>query len=292
MMRTIGLLLSILFLFLSVLSCISDTEKDKISPSKMEEILYDYYLAENLSQRAIDDLPHSSEYAYRMSVLKKHGVSKAEFDSSMVYYYRHTNELQLIYKNISERVNREAVHVGLIVEHKSGINSYANNKDTAQVWKHSTAVMLSMAEPFNIYSFTLDADTSYHQGDEMILTFDTHFIYQDGSRDGVALLAVKFKNDSVAMQTIRMTSSSYFRVAIRDNEQHGIKQVKGYFLLNKDQANSAIPSTTLRLMSVYNISLLKVHHRSEPLLKETVGDTLHTDVAFKDSLRVTRGISP
>lgn len=273
-MKVLEVKYMLLIMLLAVFGCSSDAVKERISSEKMEEILYDYYLAENLSHRTAYPSEPQNEYAYRLAVLKKHGVSKAEFDSSMVFYFRNTKELQLIYQGVSDRINKEAANVGLAVNTKGNVSNYLSSKDTAQIWKLAPAFVLSNSEALNVYSFTIKADTSFHQGDEILLSFDTHFIYQDGSRDGVALLAVQLKNDSVAYQTARMSSSSYFTLSLKDSDRKGIKQIRGYFLLNKDLNDGTTSSTTMRLMSVYNISLLKIHHREEP----------KTDVLSTDSI--------
>lgn len=276
------------FLLIGFLSCTSESKRKKLSSEKMEEILYDYYLAENLANRPTHVADRKNEYAYRLAVLKKHGVSKAEFDSSMVYYYRHTDELRKIYKNLSERINKEAMDVGLATQTPNSYASYSTTGDTAQVWKDLHSIVLTTIEPYNLHSFTIEIDTTYHKGDQILLNFDTQFIFQDGMRDGVALLAVQFNNDSIASQTVRMSSSSHFSLSVTDHKQLGIKRIRGYFMLNKDLSSNASIST-LRLMNLYNIHMLRIHPKKEEPKAENMPDTLKRSNIQLDTLNDSRG---
>ena len=52
--------------------------------------------------------------------------------------------------------------------------------------------------PYNVMTFEIEADSTYHPGDRIIFSFNSDFVYKGGVKDGMALLAVQFKNDSVA----------------------------------------------------------------------------------------------
>ena len=86
--------------FLTV-SC--DDNKHIISSGEMEEILYDYHLADAMAQQAKGGYAQNA-VAYRAAVLKKYDVSQSDFDSSMVYYMRHTDQLHTMYQHISDRM--------------------------------------------------------------------------------------------------------------------------------------------------------------------------------------------
>ena len=45
--------------------------------------------------------------------------------------------------------------------------------------------MLVPSVPYNRFDFEVKADTSFRKGDTYLLSFDTNFIYQSGSKDAV-----------------------------------------------------------------------------------------------------------
>ena len=165
--------------------------------------------------------------AYREAALRKHGVTEAEFDSSLVYYYRHTERLHDIYANLSKRLNNDAIALGATANELSQFGG-TNQGDTATFWRNEQAVVLMPQAPYNSISFEVKADTAYHQGDMMILSFDNQFIIQEGVRDGLALLAVTFDNDSTATQVTHINSDMHYDMRISNDGRLGIKLVKGF----------------------------------------------------------------
>jgi len=64
-----------------------------IQPSELGDILYEYHLAEGITSLKNDT---TALYYYKNNILKKHNVTSAECDSSMVYYLRHADELKKV----------------------------------------------------------------------------------------------------------------------------------------------------------------------------------------------------
>ena len=119
--------LLIIILVVCTLSC--DNSSDKVvSKSKMEQVLYDYHLAQAL----IATLPEEERYKAEMyieSVYEKNGITHEEFDSSMVYYNRHVDELKDIYNNLHDASVPQATcsthlkYAGSVVYCKESSNS-------------------------------------------------------------------------------------------------------------------------------------------------------------------------
>ena len=79
-----------------------------------------------------------------------------------------------------------------------------------------------------------------------MLDFNSDFIYQDGMRDGVAMLSVTFNNDSIASQTIHISSAVHNTLTIYDDNRLGIKAVNGFFLhTNKEKPTEKLKTDSL-----------------------------------------------
>lgn len=273
------------FFLLAMVSCTPSVPDRYIQPDKMEDILYDYHIADAMYQSNSGEA--TTMIAYKTAVLKKNGVSEAEFDSSMVYYTRHTRLLQKIYESLSTRLSKEALALGASA---SEINQYSLNSangDTTNVWMGERSIVFSPYRPFNLSSFTLKTDTTYKAGDNLWLNFDTQFIYQDGSREAVAMLSVKFNNDSVSSQHVYVSTPNHYTLQISDDKHVGIKEIKGYFILNKGNSSDAY-STTFKLMIISNISLIRIHAPKPKRTGEAPADSTSSDTKHKgenDSLK-------
>ena len=238
-----------------VLGC-SDKDDLIISKSEMEDILYDYHLADAMAQQA-DGGYEKNAIEYRAAVLKKYNVTQEKFDTSMVYYMRRTDELHDMYQHIADRMQQEAGKLG--ADAAGGISAAG---DSANVWNGEKTMVLIPNQPYNLYSFDLKTDTTFHKGDRLILSFKSDFIFQDGMRDGIAYLAVVLKNDSVVTRNNHLSSSMQTSIQIDDNDSLGIKEIKGFFMLAKNNDMNA-SSTTLQLMSIHDIQLIRVHPKKQ-----------------------------
>ncbi|WP_255414289.1 DUF4296 domain-containing protein [Prevotella sp. oral taxon 820] len=240
-----------------VVSCKPGVPSKYIQPGKMEDILYDYHIADGMAQ--LPDADTTSLMSYRQAVFHKYDITKADFDSSMVYYMRHADLLHAIYQKLSDRMSLEAAGLGATSTNSIILTSTG---DTANVWNGDRSIVLSTIKPSNLYNFKFETDTAYHAGDRIMLNFDAQFLFQDGMRDGLGVMVVEFKNDSVATQNVHVSSSSHYSMSISDDRRLGIKQISGFFLLNGNVGVSQNQST-LKLMFIQNIQLIRMHAKRE-----------------------------
>lgn len=242
-----------------MVSCKPSVPSEYIQKGKMENILFDYHLAKVMfEQEGKND--SLTLLAYQESIFEKYDVTRADFDSSMVYYSRHMQLLHEIYEHLGDRLSKELVAQGGVA---SGMGQYGDEiagADTASIWKGDRSIALTPFPISNSYSFEAKADTSFHKGDRIILDFDAQFIYQMGLREATAVLSVTFMNDSVRTETVHVSSSSHFHLQIEDSGMLGIKNVRGYFLLSNGGNGY---SSTIRMCLCYNIKLLRMHVKRE-----------------------------
>ena len=273
-------LVAVMALLFCVSSCKPSLPSGVLSKGKMTDILYDYHLA--LAMAHMDDNGDKGQsLAYREAVLRKHDVTSAEFDSSMVYYMRHTELLEDVYKDLTDRYNNEITAMGGSAKEGGEFANLSATGDTANVWNLATSMVFMPVKPFNSTSFNIKVDSTFHKGDRLMLDFDAQFIYQDGMRNGVAMLAVQFGNDSIAQRTIMIQSTQHYSVELSDADSLGIKSVKGYFMLMNDDNGTGVSSqTTLKLMFLEHIKLIRMHP-----LKPVAAPAGSAASASSDSLR-------
>ena len=202
----VTLLLAVALMLLS--ACKPQVPSQYIQPSDMEDLLYDYYVSQGL---AVDVNPTvSGEYTRQYNVnlvLKKYNVTQADFDSSLVYYFNHIEDLYKIYENVQNRLSETALELGASSTEVMRYTTQSLTGDTAEVWQGRRHFVLLPQPPFNIFQFTQKADTSYHKGDSYLMTFDNTFLVQSGSRNATLFLSVRYDNDSIISQNISISPS-------------------------------------------------------------------------------------
>lgn len=276
-------LVAVMALLFCISSCKPSLPSGVLSKGKMTDILYDYHLA--LAMAHMDDNGDKGQsLAYREAVLRKHDVTSAEFDSSMVYYMRHTELLEDVYKDLTDRYNNEITAMGGSAKEGGEFANLSATGDTANVWNLAASMVFMPVKPFNSTSFDIKVDSTFHKGDRLMLDFDAQFIYQDGMRNGVAMLAVQFGNDSIAQRTIMIQSTQHYSVELSDADSLGIKSVKGYFMLMNDDNGTGVSSqTTLKLMFLEHIKLIRMHPQKPMAAPAGSSSSASSDSLRKDS---------
>lgn len=255
--KTLGFFMMIFMLA----SCKPQVPSEYLSPGEMEDILYDYHLAIAIAQTQNPSGNHVVEdQAYKMAVLEKYGVTEQQFEASMQYYMRHTERLHDIYSELAERLTDEAMAHGASASQISQYGSLSEKGDTTDIWAGMRAMVFSPQAPFNSTAFFLKADSSYHRGDRLELHFDAQYIVQEGNRGGMAVLMVKFLNDSIASQMQHVNSNSHYMLTLSDSKRIGIKEVRGYLLMTNDAMQ---PTKSLKLLCITNIHLVKMHVKEQ-----------------------------
>ena len=256
-------------------SCSSDSS-DILSMGEMEDILYDIYLSQNIEDGVSYDRKKYSEITNREAIYRKYDITQAEWDSSYNYYCRHADKLHTIYKNLSERIRTDVLELGGDVS----LDETTLSGDTINIWNSERNFILMQETPYNLNEFAVKADSMFKPGDVLTLQFDNQFIFQEGSRNLVAVLVVTLATDSVVTNTCHVNSDGKYTLSFNDYNRLGIKSVQGYFVLLRN--NNEQVSTTFHLASLENIRLILAHSREvleQALAPKTVEvkDSLETD---------------
>lgn len=256
-MKTLHIL-QCLVLCALVLSCKPKVPDKYLQPGEFEDILYDYHLADAMADN--DGSSSESSYnimLYRQAVLKKYGITQADFDSSLVYYTRHSDRLHQVYENLVKRFEDDAMSLGASANDIRRFGDMRSERDTSNLWVGEKAAMLTTFLPYNVMSFEIIADSTYQKGDKIIFSFNCDFVYDEGGKDARALLAVEFKNDSVASSIVRMSSNMNYTVTVTDYNQKGIKAIRGYIYIEKS-SDSYTGGNDFCLMFVDNIRMVRM----------------------------------
>lgn len=243
-------------LIMLFIACKPGTPSQYIQPDEMEDILVDYYMAQAMAQQA-NNSQGEREYntaMYIEAVLKKHGVTKAEFDSSLVYYYTRADRFDAICKRVSERLDEQALTQGASEGEIGKYAQYNATGDTANVWADRTTALLLPMPPYNRWDFAIEADSTYRRGDALMMMFMSDFMYQTGSKNGLVYMAVEY-DDTVVSRNLRFSVTGLAQLRVPEDTTRRMRAVKGFFYL--DGANENTTST--RLLFLNNVQLIRFH---------------------------------
>ena len=256
-----------------VMACTPSVPSEYIQPGDMEDILYDYHLSQAMVKTDNPgDIGSYDRTKYFLAVLKKHGVTEAEFDSSLVYYYSHLVRLKEIYAEVNERLADEAKELGATVGDITRYSQYSAAGDTANIWSEVSNLLLIPRPTMNRFDFTVKVDTSFYKGDSFMLQFMSEYIWQNGMKDAVACIVTKYEGDSIIQTVNHISVSGLSQIRIPANNESKLKEMRGYIYLSSGNDG---PDNTRKMMFISQIQLIRFHHKE--VKNETAKEPLKTD---------------
>lgn len=240
-------------------ACKPSVPSKYLQPDDMEDLMYDYYVSQGMSSSRSGSAEY--EHRYNMeSVLRKYGLTLAEFDSSLVYYYNHMEQMNQIYTNVQKRLSEEALELGTSAGEVERYTIQSASGDTTDVWEGHRQMMLLPMPPYHVAQFSQKADTSFHNGDSFLLTFHNTFLVQNGTRNATAYLAVTYENDSVVSNTATISSvgTTTLRVAACDLKA---KKIDGYMYVTRKERSDS--ENEMCLLILDHIQLMRFHHHDD-----------------------------
>lgn len=263
-----------LFVLLLAVACTPSVPSQYIQPDEMEDILYDYHVAQAMSKVTGGGNYEYNKHLYIGAVLKKYGLSEADFDSSLVYYYSRADNLHEIYAHVSERLNEDAKLLGASVGDISRYSQYSATGDTANIWSDASDALLIPRPTQNRFDFTIKVDTTFHLGDSFMFQFVSEYLYQNGSKDAVVCIVTKYEGDSIIQTSNHVSVSGISQMRIPANREKKLKEMCGFIYLN----DGGDISETRKMMYISQLQLIRFHSKETLKADETVRkDSVQTD---------------
>lgn len=164
-------------LLLSGASCIRRPKGVK-SDSDMVPVIADMTLAD-IYLRTVSGNSDEQREALTEYVLRKHGMTRAEYDSTMVWYARNTDE----YYELTEKVNEQLSRRQRKLKGVSADTEVAND-----LWPYPRMAVMSPLGAYDGFNFSM-ATSDVEKGER--LKFKMRF---NGSIDGDAIFGVEYEN--------------------------------------------------------------------------------------------------
>lgn len=254
MMKSVNKLLSIVGIILLVLSACDDKKTyEVLSTAKLEAVLYDYHLA----QVMVSDLPSNQRYKkdlYFGYIYDKHGVTKAEVDSSLAYYARYPKGLSEVYVRLSERIEADIKRLADEEQPLKVREPIAVVGDSANLWYDVNFVEMN-ASPLggNIYMFSVPTDTNFKALDRLVWGGEVLFLNPtiDSLHKYIHLnLRVTYMNDSIVSADTLLYTSGQFSIEVCDSAM--LKNVDGTAYLKSHEAAERLLILSPSLMRYRN----------------------------------------
>lgn len=174
LMRKSKFLLFALIL-LTFTGCRLKRPDDVMSPRKMEQFLYDYHLAQAVSQ----DLPREEKYLTRAYIdwaYSRNNITHEQFETSLVWYTRYPKELAKVYKRLSNRIDDEYKEVSRSLSQIEKKSFIIESGDSVDLWYLDRTALLNSSSFMDKVTYRIGYDTTFHAGDTLVLSMNNTFV--------------------------------------------------------------------------------------------------------------------
>lgn len=262
------------------ISCSPSRPRGILSEDKMTDILVDFHLAQGMAE-AQSENTDVVRYKYIQAVFKKHRVTEAEFDSSMTYYSGRAEDFTHIYDNVVKRVQAQAERMGLESVAQDQFSSLTAEGDTANIWLGKDFACV-VANPVQcIYSFHMNADSTFKAGDSFLWRFKSQFVGRSMNNEAVALLNFYYEGDTAACVSDLLRNSpknELWHKPGRSLDSLNLRSISGFIYLpligGADQPKPLLIS---------EMKLIRIH-KEQPVAPKLPADTVRVDTLETDTL--------
>lgn len=269
---------------LTLWSCAPSLPSGILDEQEMEDVLVDIHLAQGMAETE-GQTADVARYKYIQSVFRKHDITEAEFDSSMVYYCQYSEKMQHIYTKVVDRIKTEAERMG--IEAATAADRFANltaDGDTANIWIGKDFTCLMADKAMNIWSFQMQADSTYRPGDSFLWRFQSQFVERGMNNEAIAQLNLYYEGDTVATVTelVRSSMPNELRYTpVSETDTLALRSITGFIYMPLVRSGDK-PKPLL----ISGISFIRMHKEVLPEPEEAVaeGDSLTTDTLTADTI--------
>lgn len=226
-----------LFLFLGImffLTGCNNRPEGVMSKSEMIDFLTDLHkLDGTLSTKGIGSAQDRENIYYYNALLKKHGVTQANFDSSLVWYSKNPKNFGKIYSQVIENLTdfEKDVRKGKY----NPVDSALLRHSQENIWRDQTSYTFTKDSTRNQVEFSIQNSPLQWQ-DKYTLSFTQRISPKDSSRSQHVVLRINYVggvSDSVYASTYNDSILRRYTLTLVARKQKRIESVTGKLLGSK-----------------------------------------------------------
>ena len=233
-------------LFCVVVSC-NRVPKQIISERKMRVVLYDMLLAEAI----VDKTPElyrttDDKMIVYNAVFKKHKITQIEYDSSLIWYGKHTDLYMGVYRLVLKDYNANMAAMRDVKP--VAISGDAFDGDSLDIWIYNRNEVFSPTRFFNAMIFDINPQDPYPQGNTYTLALSVWGIpYNFNDKLKINISAVHA--DTTISVHKEVIGDGYYETKIGTIDSLDVERIYGYIYLNEvDAAYYRIYLNNIRLI--------------------------------------------
>ncbi|MCC8143591.1 MAG: DUF4296 domain-containing protein [Tannerellaceae bacterium] len=219
--RIYYIILSVLTLLLAV-AC-GKTPRGVLSEKKMQSVYLDMQLAEamiNADSKEYADV-EKKEALYE-SVFRKHKITQAVYDSSLVWYGANLD----VFVRVYDRVLKDISQMQKDLSDMPADPGPASGRDSVNIWNRRPSLVFEPNSPFNAVVFDIKPEASYLPGSIFVLDLDVWGV-NPGMAHYPEIKIHAEHADTTIMVNDRITQDGPHQTVLRSHATKRIRRIYG-----------------------------------------------------------------
>lgn len=190
-----------------------------LSEGKMADVLADLSIADQLALRNMSENTDfgndSARKILRQSIMRKNGVTEAQFDSTLVWYGHHMDDYSKLYKKVEER----------LADRQTALNkrSGMSGEDKDNLWPLPSMLSFSDKDLNQGFSFSVPG-SKIKLGKALVWKLRTNGIYGNA----VAFIGAEYTNMEMVYTRMTLGGGSSQQLVLNLERDRKPKRIIGY----------------------------------------------------------------
>lgn len=231
-----------------MLAACSKVPDEILSEKEMQRVLADMLIAEAMINMDNDTYrSDTARLALYEGVFRKHGITQALYDSSLMWYGRNLDIYMKVYDRVLDDINRSINDLGDVQADAAPVA----NQDSVNIWPRRSFLSLSPRSVFNGVVFDIKPRTMYSSGSSFVLGLRTWGLDDYPSLRPEIRISADQGDTTVTADRV-ITRDGYYETILTTLPTKRVRRVYGYIRLdNADSTYYKVYVDSLNLMK-YN----------------------------------------
>jgi hypothetical protein len=240
-------------LIIVVAAACENRPSEVLSRSEMTDFIFELHKLDGaLAATGHGSIDDRENVYYYNALFKKQGITKAQFDSSLVWYAAHPKTFDKIYSQVQERFT--ALQADVIAGKYHPIDSSLFRNSEAELWTMKTKYIITRDSTpdqltFNFY------DNSLRWNDKYRLRFIQRISKTDSIASKHLVLRIKYAQGVTDSMVVPLKSDSVLRrytIYLKARRQLPIEGISGKLLSDTSHAKFYALTDSISLMRFYD----------------------------------------
>ncbi|MDR1259093.1 MAG: DUF4296 domain-containing protein [Tannerellaceae bacterium] len=252
----------VIFLAAAAMSC-SKVPKGILPEKKMKDVLIDMQLAENIINEDYKTYPDSArKIALYQSVFRKHNITQAVYDSSLVWYGQNLDMLITVYDLALNDVNKDIRELGDI----PASASLSDDQDSSNIWPRRSYLTFQPEALFNGTTFDVEPEREYLTGSVFVLSMHVWGITQQMRYTPEVRIAAETP-DTTLIVNEKITQDGYREIILRTPAVRRTRRIYGHIRMDNTDRN-------YYKVFINNLRLTRYNYGSVALKEAATGESM------------------